>query len=245
MTYCLATSVEEGQVFLSDSRTHAGTDQVSSYSKMHAFDSWPDRKFVVLSAGNLGTTQAVIHQLEQDIEDDADRSLYTVARMADAAEYLGELSRAEQSRYEEGPTAGFDPAVSFAIGGQIDGEDPALFLVYPQGNYIKTADSAPYFQLGETKYGTPTLERLLERSTPLEDCAQCALMVMDATMRYNVTVGPPVEVMLYRASSLELGPYRVFEEGDPYLLTLREARDAALRKLLHELPEIPWEPSES
>lgn len=157
MSYCLAVKVSAGLVFASDSRTHAGVDQVSTYSKMHVFDPGGDRFFMVLSAGNLATTQALVHRLRSDImRKDQRDSLATVDYMFDAAEYVGRTSRKIQNRYEqinEGNEGRFD--ARFIIGGQIRGQDPQLYLIYPEGNIIEVPDATPFLQIGENKYGKP------------------------------------------------------------------------------------------
>ena len=239
MTYCLGIGLDDGLVFVSDSRTSAGPDQVATYSKLHVFANGSERQIVVLSAGNLGTTQAVVHHARRDIESNKEPNLFTVEHLAEAAGYLGELSRGEQSRYAEGATAGFDATVSFIVGGEIAGEPHELYLVYPQGNYIQTSEATPFFQIGETKFAKPMLDLLIRRDLSLEDAARVGLVAMDSTMAANVIVGPPIELLLYKAGSFELGPYLQLADGDEYVTSIRSARDAALRKMLNGLPPLP------
>jgi len=239
MTYCLAIKLDQGLIFASDSRTNAGTDQVSIYSKMYAWGVEGQRQFVLLSAGNLATTQSVINQLHRDIEDTAETSLATVRYLTDAAEYIGKISIAHQSRHTEATmNAGFNPEATFILGGQIKGSEPDLFLIYPQGNYIMTPEAAPFLQIGEIKYGKPILDRIVHPDTPVEDAMRCALVSMDSTMRSNVTVGPPIELAVYRKDAYHIGCYRKFENDDPYLLELKASWDARLTAAFSDLPAL-------
>lgn len=239
MTYCLAIKLDQGLIFASDSRTNAGTDQVSSYSKMYAWGKENERQFVLLSAGNLATTQSVVNQLHRDIKDHAETSLATVPYMTDAAEYIGATSIAHQSRYSDATmNAGFNPKATFILGGQIKGSEPDLFMIYPQGNYIMTPEAAPFLQIGEIKYGKPILDRIVHPDTPVEDAMRCALVSMDSTMRSNVTVGPPIELAVYRKDAYQVGCYRKFESDDPYLLELKASWDARLTAAFSDLPAL-------
>src|SRR5690606_2765704 len=165
MTYCVAVTVDAGLVFCSDSRTNAGVDQVSTYSKMYRFGIDGQRQFVILSAGNLATTQAVISRIKKDLRDLAPINLGNVQNMHDAADYVGEISRAEQEKHTNG---GAIFEASFILGGQIAGDKPRIMLVYPQGNHITTSKDTPYLQIGESKYGKPILDRILKPETGLD-----------------------------------------------------------------------------
>src|SRR5690606_37871257 len=158
MTYCVAIAVDAGLVFCSDSRTNAGIDQVSTYSKMHRFGVDGQRQFVILSAGNLGTSQATIARVKRDIKDRAIQSLLTVETMSEAADYLGAISRAEQEKHAK-RAGGF--GASFIIGGQIAGKKHRIMLVYAEGNHITSSNDTPFLQIGESKYGKPILDRIL------------------------------------------------------------------------------------
>jgi len=237
MTYCVAISLDAGLVFVSDSRTNAGVDNVSTYSKMHHFGKSGDRQFVILSSGNLATTQAVITQMKKDIEKPAPVNLMSVMTMDDAADYLGEVNRTQQKKHA-GENGNYE--ASFIIGGQITGNRPDCFLVYPQGNHITTSDDTPYLQIGESKYGKPILDRILNRSSSLETAALCALVSMDSTMRSNITVGPPIEVMIYHAESFALNRHYRFLESSDYLRQLSKSWDAKLREAFNNLPPIAW-----
>jgi putative proteasome-type protease len=241
MTYCLAIALDEGLVFCSDSRTNAGPDRVSSYSKMHRFAVPGDRSIVILTAGNLATSQAVIAQIQRDLEENADFHLFKARYVSDIAEYLGELSLLEQAKYTKkgGPNAGFSPSASFIVGGQVKGQEPELYMVYPEGNHITASDLHPYLQIGETKYGKPILDRIIRPDTPVEVAMRCALVSIDSTMRSNATVGPPLECLFYRRDSLQPQErYWKLEENHPYLSQLRQSWDDNIRAAFERLPSL-------
>ncbi|MEX2525191.1 MAG: proteasome-type protease [Gammaproteobacteria bacterium] len=237
MTYCVAISIDAGLVFVSDSRTNAGVDNVSTYSKMHHFGEPGERQFILLSSGNLATTQAVITQIRKDIDKSAAVNLMSVTHMNDAADYIGEVSRKQQKKHAD-DNGNYE--ASFIIGGQITGNNPDCFLIYPQGNHITTSADTPYLQIGESKYGKPILDRILTRSSSLETAALCALVSMDSTMRSNITVGPPIEVMVYHTDSFMLNRHYRFDESSDYLRQLSKAWDAKLRDAFNNLPPIAW-----
>ena len=243
MTYCVGISLKSGLVFASDSRTNAGTDQVSQYGKMHTLGIEGERQFVLLSAGNLATTQAVLTHIRHELADNPDCELCKARYMDEVANYVGEISRDQQSRFadNEGVTAGFSPSVSFILGGQIKGEPPALFLIYPEGNHITTSLATPYLQIGETKYGKPILDRIVRPQSSLEDAARCALVSMDSTMQSNVTVGPPIEVLIYERDSLALNRYMRLDENHDYLANLRYSWADNIRSAFDALPRFNWE----
>ena len=240
MTYCVAISLDAGLVFASDSRTNAGVDQVSTYSKMHLFPG-PGRQFVLLSAGNLATTQAVLAQLRRDRESESDDSLDSARDMAEAAEYLGRVSRSQEDKHSEAVAkAGFSADATFIIGGQIEREPPQIYLVYPQGNYITTSQRTRFLQVGETKYGKAILDRIVKPEMSLEDAALCALVSVDSTMRSNAGVGPPVELLTYKPDTFRPGEYLSLAEDDPYLLTIKKSWNAKITQAFRELPGLTW-----
>ncbi len=241
MTYAVAVNIREGLVFVSDSRTNAGADQLSTYSKMHAFCGGGQRFFVLLSAGNLATSQAVVTRLRHDIQNARADNLHTMQTMADTADYVGHVSTEEQRKIRKrNRDTDFSPDASFILGGQIAGGSPRLFLIYPEGNYVYTSKQTPYLQIGEVKYGKPILDRVMTYDLPLEEAARCALVSMDSTMRSNATVGPPIEVLLYPANRFSQGPYMSFSDDDPYLRTLRAAWEANLLEAFKKLPELKY-----
>jgi putative proteasome-type protease len=234
MTYCVAIIVQEGMVFCSDSRTSSGVDQINTYSKMFRFALSPERQYVILSAGNLATTQAVINQVKKDIDQGAALNLGMMPSMHDAAEYLGELNRQQQSKTGGGPTY----HATFLLGGQIIGNDPQLLLVYAEGNYITTSQETLFLQIGESKYGKPILDRIIKPDTSLQTAALCALVSMDSTMRSNLSVGPPIELLLYRSNSLEAGEYYQLKEDSTYLKDLTRVWNEKLIEGFRQLPPL-------
>lgn len=240
MTYCVAIKVNAGVVFCSDSRTNAGVDQVSTYGKMYHFDIGSDRQLVITSAGNLATTQAVIARLRKDIKDGVNPSLATVENLNDAADYVGEVSVAIQEKHaNSNSTVSFE--ASFLFGGQIGQEAPGINLIYPQGNHITTSEHTPYLQIGESKYGKPILDRILKPETGLDTAALCALVSMDSTMRSNLTVGPPIELMSYPTNSF-LMQHSVFDANNDYLRFLTRSWDRLIVEAFLQLPPVGFIP---
>ena len=239
MTYCLAATVTDGLVFVSDSRTNAGIDQLGTFSKMHPFTNIPGRFFTLLSAGNLATTQEVVARLHRDIRENSERSLATVKRIRAAADYVGDVSREVQARYAEADRSpGFSPNADFIFGGKIGDAEHALFHIYAQGNYFSPTELAPFVQIGEQKYGKPILDRIVSIDTPLETVALCGLVSMDSTMRSNAGVGPPIELMIYTAGAPGSHTHIVYGEDDPYLRKIRESWAENLRLAFEQLPPI-------
>ncbi|HHX83155.1 MAG TPA: peptidase [Pseudomonadaceae bacterium] len=235
MTYCLAISVTAGMVLCSDSRTNAGVDQISTYSKMFRFDLGTERQFVILTAGNLATSQATMAQLKKDIQQHADTSLSNVTSIDDAADYLGAISRRQQ---EKQTANGQLFSASFILAGQIAGSEHRIVMIYPEGNYITSSKDTPYLQIGESKYGKPILDRILTPATSLETATLCALVSMDATMRSNITVGPPIEVQLYSTDSFSLHDYYRHEEDSEFLRGLKKDWDNGLKEAFLRMPSL-------
>ncbi len=241
MTYCLAINVNEGLVLCSDSRTNAGTDNVSVYSKMHSF-IWPGQRFfVLLSAGNLATTQAVVKKINSDTAAALTPNLLTVNNMQEAADYLGMISTQVQKLHSGRDTGTTNFEATFIFAGQITGHAPEMFMVYPQGNYIHESAEHPFLQIGEIKYGKPILDRVIKRDVSLERAARCALVSMNSTVRSNVTVGHPVELLLYKRDSLDAGRRIYFSEDDPFARQLSERWNEGLMMALQNLPRFDWE----
>jgi putative proteasome-type protease len=239
MTYCLAACVKDGLVFVSDSRTNAGIDQLGTFSKMHRFNDLEGRFFTLLSAGNLATTQAVVARLERDIRDESKESLATFDRIRQAGEYIGRISRKVKDKYaEDDRSDGFAPEADFIFGGQIDGEAHKLFHIYSQGNFLSPTDLAPFLQIGEQKYGKPILDRIITTSTDLEMVARCGIVSMDSTIRSNASVGPPIELLMYRAGKLNSAVHIVYNEDDPFLRSIRSAWAENVRQAFNKLPPI-------
>lgn len=237
MTYCIAVSVDEGIVLTSDSRTNAGIDNVSIYSKMHVFATLDDRKLALLSAGNLATTQAVVEQLRRDKRENTLVNLNSVQYLSEAADYLGRVSIDIQKRHtEEGGQSSFNATATFILAGQISGELPGAYLIYAEGNSITTSRQTPYLQIGESKYGKPILDRFIKMDTPLDEVGLCSLISMDSTIRSNASVGAPVELLVYRKDSFCFDEYYCFDADDDYLLLLKRRWHEELRKAFIALP---------
>lgn len=240
MTYCVGIRLKEGLVFCSDSRTNAGADRVSTYSKLHRLSITGDRQLMLMTAGNLATSQAVVAQIERDLREDADFSVAKAQYVSDIADYVGELGIKEQTKYTSGgPNAGFNAEASYILGGQIKGQPTELYMIYPEGNHITSSEQYPFLQIGETKYGKPILDRIIRPDTPHEIAMRCALVSMDSTMRSNATVGPPIELLYYRADSLaDPAQYCKFEDNDDYLVSLRRSWDDNIHTAFSELPSL-------
>jgi putative proteasome-type protease len=241
MTYCISMAVPEGLVFASDSRTNAGIDQLGTFSKMHRLLCNGERTFILLASGNLGTTQGVLAALERDVNSGMLPNLATVPTLEEAAECIGLASTTEQQKHHQARKEldGFIPGASFIFGGQIRGAPPGIFVIYPEGNFVRATSSAPFHQIGETKYGKPIVERILGSELTLEMAARLALVSMDSTMRGNAAVGPPVELLLYHADSLGQGVHYAFAADDPYWAELTRTWANNIRLAFDGLPGLP------
>jgi putative proteasome-type protease len=241
MTYCVAINTDQGLVFCSDSRTNGGFDNFSVYSKMHSF-VWPgERNFTLLSAGNLATTQSVVKRLWSDIENAAPENLRNVANMLAASDYIASISASVQKQHVERDASGANFESTFIFGGQIGRDRPETMLIYPQGNYIHESDEHPFLQIGEIKYGKPILDRVIKRSTPLAQAARCALVSMNSTVRSNLTVGPPIDLLIYERDRLDFGQRMTMTENDPFAKQLSDAWNQGLIQALENLPRFAWE----
>lgn len=243
MTYCLAISVNKGLVFASDSRTNAGVDYVTTYSKMQVF-VWPDERMcVLLTSGNLATSQAVVNIIRDDLEDPkAKFNLRKGNHLHEVAHYIGQLSQREQRQHFDAMSrTSISAEASFILGGQIAGQPPEIFLIYPQGNYISASPETPYLQIGENKYGKPILDRVITPSTTLEDAARCALVSLDSTIRSNISVGPPVELAIHTADVIEEPYYMKLTLNSPMYKSLQKNWNEGLRRAFNRLPRFEWE----
>lgn len=242
MTYCVAITVNDGLVFASDSRTNAGVDQISTFSKMYRFFGDGERQITVVTAGNLATSQAVMRQIRRDMEQSVEPNLKTISHLPEIADYIGTLSLAAQEKHTGRKDEHFDAGASFIVGGQIAGDTPQIFLVYPEGNHIRATARTSYLQIGELKYGKPILDRIIEPGLDLETAARCAMVSMDSTLRSNLTVGPPLELLIYKADALDSGEHIVFEEDDKYLRDLRTSWHESLKSAFAALPRLSSPP---
>ena len=243
MSYCLSVKLDTGIVFASDSRTSAGVDNISSYSKMHTFVTTDDRIFILLGVGNLGTTQAVVNLLQRDLEQtDGSTNLNTVKYMFDAAHYIGELScKVQGIRCNTMAQSGANMEASFILGGQIAGHPHETYHIYPEGNYITSSPIHPFLQIGETKYGKPILDRIIKPDTDLNDAARCALVSLDSTMRSNLSVGPPLELAIYKKDTYKLDRHIVCELDSPFFVEVQNRWREGLVNAFNELPRFDWE----
>lgn len=242
MTYCLGIINRFGIVMAADSRTNAGVDYISAYRKLFDFSLNGDRILIICTSGNLSVTQGVITSLKRDIQNQEEINLHSLHSMYDIAHYIGNKSRQIQDRdrpWLERDKIEFQ--CNFLLGGQIKGEDPQLYLIYPQGNYIQATKETPFLQIGETKYGKPLLDRTITYDTPLEAMAKCALLSIDSTMKSNISVGPPIHLVMYEANSFSLYNKLQLRLGDPYLAKIRKLWEESVRQAFESMPNIEWQ----
>ena len=243
MTYCVGILLKEGIVLASDSRTNAGVDNFATFCKMTVFERAGDRVLVLLSSGNLAGTQAVISVLKQRAAvADGPPNLWTARTMFDVAvlvsDAVRDIERRDAPFLESGPIA-FN--ASFIVGGQVKGEPPRLFRIYAEGNFIEAGDDTPFLQTGEAKYGKPIIDRVIAPTTSLADATKCILVSFDSTMRSNLSVGMPIDLVCYERDSLEVRMRRRFGKGDAYFTALSAEWSGGVRKVFRELPELKWD----
>ena len=242
MTYCVALRLDSGMIFASDSRTNAGVDQIATFTKMRVYEKKDDRVIVTLSSGNLAMTQGVINLLDRHAKAPEDEhTIWNVQSMYDAAELVGnalrEIGRRDAPFLSQ---SNIEASANLIVGGQINGEAPRLFHIYTQGNFIEATDDTPYFQLGESKYGKPILDRVVSMATPQKEAAKCVLISFDSTMKSNISVGLPIDLLWYPRDSLRVGMQHRIREGDPYFTMLRSRWGGGLRRVFSELPDPDW-----
>ena len=242
MTYCVGIMLDAGLIFASDSRTHAEVDNFARFCKMTVFERAGDRVIILLSSGNLAGTQAVISLLKQrGNTNDGVRNLWSAESMFDAAMLVSDAMRDVDRRDGEHlaeSDIGFN--ASFILGGQIKGEPPRLFRIYAEGNFIEASLETPYLQTGETKYGKPIIDWVITRSTSLNDAAKCVLVSFDSTMRSNLSVGMPIDLICYQRDSLEVRMRRRFDEEDGYFSALSKQWSEGTRQVFSRLPNLDW-----
>ena len=240
MTYCLGILLKQGLVLAADSRTNAGVDQIALVRKL-AFFSQPDSRMLALtSAGNLATTQAVTTLLRQRLDSDGAGDLFTAGTMFDAARIIGDTLREVLEHDGEHVNPHGDPTGSFLLAGQLKGGQHRLFQIYPAGNFIEASPETPFLQIGETKYGKPILDRLVDHELELPGASKCALISMDATMRSNLSVAPPIDLLCYQAGSLKPETYQRLDGRDPYFRRLTSTYSRGLGRLFDRLADPPW-----
>jgi putative proteasome-type protease len=243
MTYCVAMRLKAGLLFASDTRTNAGVDHVAQFCKMHLFHIPHQREVVLLNAGNLATTQSVVSLLRQRLAGEGEHMM-NVKSLYEAAVLVGRTLKEVLARDADGSGQGqgVDFGANFLLGGQIRGEGPRLFHIYPQGNFIESTEDTPYFQIGESKYGKPIIDRVIRYdTTQLPEAAKCTLISFDSTIRSNLSVGLPIDMVLLRSNRFE-EPMKAHRVGadSPYFQALRQGWGEGLRKVFEGLPDEPW-----
>jgi putative proteasome-type protease len=240
VTYCVGVKLEEGLIFASDSRTHAGVDNYAKFCKMTVFEHPGDRVLVLLSSGGLAATQTVISLLHKRAAAEPPH-IWSVSSMFDVANLVADAMRDIERR--DGPfleSGGLKFNASFILGGQIAGEDIRLFRLYAEGNFIEAGSDTPFLQTGEAKYGKPILDLAVTASATLEDATKCVLVSFDSTILSNLSVGMPIDLLCYSRDSLQVTMKRRFDKGDDYFETLKQQWIAGTRRIFHELPALEW-----
>lgn len=242
MTYCVGMLLDAGLVFLADSRTNAGVDHINTFRKMTVFERPGERVMVLLASGNLAITQALVAMLREKLSAaDGAPNLWHAPNLFEATRHVGEALR-EVHRRDAQALAQFNIefGASFIFGGQICGEPPRLFCVYAAGNFIEAVSETPYFQVGESKYGKPILDRVLSRAMPLGQAAKCALISMDSTLRSNLSVGLPLDLLVIRSGESRVHRHINIDSGAEYFARLRSLWGERLRQVFTELPDPDW-----
>ncbi|HEV2979531.1 MAG TPA: peptidase [Casimicrobiaceae bacterium] len=242
MTYCVAMSLDAGMIFAADSRTNAGVDQIARFSKMRVFAREGDRVIVTLSSGNLSITQNALSVLEQRARNaENEATLWNATSLFDVARLTGDALREVKTR--DAPYLqqnNIDSHANFIVGGQVKGEVPRLFEVYSEGNFIEATPDTCYFQIGESKYGKPVIDRVVKRSTGLLEATKCTIVSFDSTMRSNISVGLPIDLLVYETDSLKIRLQRRIEETDPYFQMIHSQWGEGLRRVFAQLPNPDW-----
>jgi putative proteasome-type protease len=242
MTYCLGIVTRFGLVMAADSRTNAGVDYISTHQKLFNFSVAGDRVLLLCTSGNLSITQGAMALLKRDISTQAEVNLHTLPTLYEVARYIG--SKLRQIQEQERPWLERDKIdyhCNILLGGQIQGESPTLYQIYSQGNFIQASPAAPFLQIGETKYGKPILDRILTQDTPLAAAAKCALLSIDSTMKSNISVGPPINLIMYEADSFQIRYELQLDRGAPYLSKIRELWEISLNQAFDRMPSVDWE----
>ncbi len=245
MTYCLGIITSGGLVIAADSRTNAGVDYVSSYQKIFDFSQPGERVILICTSGNLSITQAVIAGIRQDLKSLDSENLHNISSLYEITYYIGQKLR--QIQAQERPWLEKDQIdyhCNFLLGGQVISEPAELYLIYSQGNFIQAMPDTPFLQIGETKYGKPILDRTLTYDTSLEDAAKSALLSIDSTMKSNISVGPPINLVMYQSDSFVLRHQLRLRRGDPYLAKIRTQWEESLRAAFERMPSVDWQQSQ-
>ncbi len=242
MTYCVGLKIDRGLVFMSDTRTNAGMDSISTFRKMHVWEEPGERVIVLMSAGNLATTQAVVSLLDERTKVVTDRhaALLETPSMYQTVRLVGDTVKeviASSSPAGEKADSYFN--ASFILGGQIKGSPPRLFMIYPEGNFIESTDDTPFFQIGETKYGKPIIIRAYERTMSFAETVKLLLVSFDSTLKSNLSVGLPLDLLFYEKDTFKVGLKKRISQDDQYYRTISEGWSAALKAVFASLPDFP------
>lgn len=241
MTYCVGLLLADGLVMASDSRTSAGMDQVATFRKMTMFEKPGERVIVMTTAGNLAISQAVVQRLRDGIAAGNGDSLIDAPNLFEAAKVVGRALRdVHEADAEHLRKHNAEFNASILLGGQIAGERPRLFNLYAAGNFIEASMETPYFQIGETKYGKPILDRVVTHRSGLSEAAKCVLLSFDSTVRSNISVAPPIDLWIYPRDTLAAGQRLVIDEHDPYFNAIRKYWGESLRRVFAEMPDPEW-----
>lgn len=241
MTYCVAVKLRAGLVFLADSRTNAGVDHISTFRKMTVFEHTGERFMVLLASGNLAITQAVVQRLSAP-RPVGETSVWNATNMFDATRVVGEAIRQIHKADAETLSAfNLEFNANFLFGGQIRGEAPRLFNVYSAGNFIEATEESPYFQIGESKYGKPILDRVVTPDTSLDEAAKCALVSMDSTLRSNLSVGMPLDLLVYESDALRVSRFVTIDSSNEYYRMISSTWGRRLRQVFSEIPNPTWD----
>jgi len=241
MTYCIGIMTRYGLVMGADSRTNAGVDYISTYQKLFDFSDAGQRVLLLATSGNLSITQAIVNALNHDLKLMESENMHTLPTLYDITRYVG--SKVRQIQAQERPWLekdGIDYSCTLLLGGQVRGEPPGLYMIYRQGNFIQATPETPFLQIGETKYGKPILDRTLSFDVPLEEAAKCALLSIDSTMKSNISVGPPVDLVMYETNTFFLKHQLRLCIGDPYLAEIRQLWEISLKQAFERMPNIEW-----
>ena len=241
MTYCVAMRLDAGLVFLSDSRTNAGVDQVGTFRKMTVFENPGDRMMVLMTAGNLSISQSIRQIIGERIAPHS-KSVWTATSMYEAAQAVGDAIRMVYERDAKSLREfGIDFNVNLIFGGQIKGERCRLFQIYSAGNFIEAHDETTYFQIGEAKYGKPIIDRVVTPATPLDEAAKCALISMDSTLRSNISVGLPLDLLIYENDKLAVTRFVTIDEKNPYFQMIRSTWGQQLKRVFESIADPVWD----